>query len=235
MPKESFFFSGLVEPFLYQRRTANESTKTKRTTSAKTFSTLTRTNKTCALFSWTWKYTSFTKGWLPSDLRWLKQGRFFFCKNDKGEIIIFKPPNSFSIDVWKFFQRQQKKSIKKNAWAWRTHLWFWMILISLIEMIRLIKKNHKEITLFTLNYLWSLKINKQQSFQWLILHPPSKHNASMDETLQLQTFQETCSSVTKQSLIDSFYDPSFFMHTSKFNEFFLLPETPLYKGRILNS
>ena len=64
----------------------------------------------------------------------------------------------------------------------------------------------------------------------LNINPPvcEKFIDSEDKIPQLQTTRETYySSVIKQSLNGSLFDPSFSEHTSKINEFPLPPETPL--------
>ena len=52
-------------------------------------------------------------------------------------------------------------------------------------------------------------------------------NDSEDDNLQSELMDGTFSSVRKQSMINSFFEPPFFKRTSKFNEFFLPRDTPL--------
>ena len=61
-----------------------------------------------------------------------------------------------------------------------------------------------------------------------------KYNDSENQNLQLKTIHELKQSAIKQSLNKSFFDPSFFKYTTKYNEFFLPPDTPLKFETILN-
>ena len=71
------------------------------------------------------------------------------------------------------------------------------------------------------------------NYHKLLLHPPLKKNDSENENLKLQFIHETYPSVSKQSLDNSLFDPSFFKYTSKFIEHFLPPETSLKMKTIL--
>ena len=67
---------------------------------------------------------------------------------------------------------------------------------------------------------------------WLSFHLPLKIILTLK--LQLQTLDEIYLSVMKQSLNDSFNDPSFFKNTSKFKDFFISPDNSLTIGTKLN-
>ena len=60
-----------------------------------------------------------------------------------------------------------------------------------------------------------------------------KCNDSENEILQLQNIHETYPTVTKQSLNNSIFDPSFLNYTSKFIEILLPPDTPVIIDTIL--
>ena len=60
-----------------------------------------------------------------------------------------------------------------------------------------------------------------------ILSSCGNFDDSENEKIPPQILHEIYPSVIKQSLINSFSDPSFFKNASRFKEFFLLLETPL--------
>ena len=55
-----------------------------------------------------------------------------------------------------------------------------------------------------------------------LLSNPATYNDSEDEHLQVRTIHELHPTLMKQSLNDSFFDPSFFKNTSKLKTFFYL-------------
>ena len=145
----------------------------------------------------------------------LEKNQFSLWFNDRGEHIIIKFLDSFSFEALKPFEGQSRKIPRR----FYKHLQFRMILKSPIMMDLSKKKTPQDNSSFFLH-----SVLKKNAYTSEIFNDPENEN------LLLQTIPETYSSVIKQSLNNSFLEPSFFKYASKFNESFLPSDTPLNNG-----